>query len=124
MNSIINGKATLYRNAFDSDSQNFVELDDILNQIRQPPEWIVRHTQELNRLFFVDPNVYKEMKRYLPMFCTSGCFSHRNGNISSLSEYSNVIMLDFDWEEPEAAVIEEFRERLIRYATPLHLYAI
>lgn len=64
------------------------------------------------------------MKRYLPMFCVSGCFYHRNGNLSSLIEYSNVIMLDFDWENPDSVVIEEFRERLIRYATPLHLYAI
>ena len=124
MNTKPKGKVSLYRDASDTTSQNFVELDDILTQIRQPPEWIARLTQELNRLFYIDKDAYREEKRRLPMFCASGCFSYRNGNLSNLIGYSNILILDFDWDEPDPAEIEAFREQLIHYATPLHLYAI
>lgn len=124
MNSKIKSKVSLYCNAFDSDSQNWVEIDSILSYIQKPSEVIARLTKELNRLFYADPKAYKDKKRLLPMFCSSGCFTHRNGHLSSLGDYSQMLILDFDWDEPVSDVIEEIRERLIRYATPLHLYAI
>lgn len=119
-----NRKVSLYRNAADTISQNWVLLDDVLDSIRHSPLWLVNLTHELNQLFYQDKEAYKAKKRNLPVFSASGCFYYRDGNISNLKEYSNLLILDFDWENPEPDIIEDFRQKLIQYATPLHLYAI
>lgn len=117
-------KVSLYSNASDTTSQNWVDLDDVLYQIQHSPLWIEQLTGELNRLYYSDKEAYKNQKRRLPLFSASGCFSYRDSNISNLREYSDILILDFDWENPDPRVIEEFRRKLIHYASPLHLYAI
>lgn len=117
-------KISLYKNVSDATSQNWAELDDILYQIQYSPIWIEHLTKELNALFYQDQKAYKELKRRLPVFSASGCFSYRDGNLSNLQEYSDILILDFDWENPDPRIIDEFKYKLIHYATPLHLYAI
>lgn len=117
-------KVSVYKNPSDTISQNWADLDDVLYQIQHSPLWIEKLTQELNILYYQDKKAYKERKKALPLFSASGCFTYRNGDISNLLEYSDLLILDFDWENPEPKIIEEFKEKLIHYATPLHLYAI
>lgn len=117
-------KVSLYRNAADTTSRNWVDFNDVLYQIQHSPLWIENVTRELNRLYYQDKEAYKIKKRGLPLFSASGCFTYRDGNISNLQEYSDILILDFDWEEPDPAVIEAFRQKMIKYATPLHLYAV
>lgn len=115
-------KVSLYRNASDTTSRYWVELDDVLYQIQHSPLWIEQLTAELNALFYQDEHAYKELKKRLPVFSASGCFTYRDSN--NLSDYSDILILDFDWDHPSPRVIEDFKQKLIRYATPLHLYAI
>lgn len=117
-------KVSLYQNVSDTTSQNWVDFDDVLYQIRHSPLWIEQLTGELNKLYYMDKEAYKIQKRRLPLFSASGCFAYRDGNLSNLREYSDILILDFDWDNPVPGVIEDFRRKLIRYATPLHLYAI
>lgn len=115
---------TVYKNPSDTTSQNWAEFDDVLSSIQNPPLWIKQLTKELNQLYYRDKGAYKERKKALPLFSASGRFSYRNGNVSNLLEYSDLLILDFDWEEPDPLIIQDFRRKLIHYATPLHLYAI
>lgn len=124
MNDKIKGKVSYYNNANDTTSQSWVGLDDILNFIKDSPNTLINLTKELNSIYWTDKDRYKQNKKQLPMVCASGCFSYRNGNLSNLKEYSNVLILDFDWENPYPMEIEEFRQKLIYYATPLHIYAV
>lgn len=57
------------------------------------------------------------------MFTGSGIFSYRNDNPDNLVEYSNLLIIDFDDFGDYQKVID-FRNKLIRYADDLHLYAI
>lgn len=117
-------KVSIYKNPSDTKSQNWADFDDVLYEIQHPPLWIEQLTKELNGLYYRDKNAYKERKQALPLFSASGCFAYRNSDVSNLIEYSDILILDFDWDNPEPSVIEEFKQQLIRYATPLHLYAI
>lgn len=66
---------------------------------------------------------YKEEKHKLPMIAPSGIFDYRNDDSTNLRQYSNLLVLDFDdFGSHEAA--GEFKERLIQYTNPLHLYAV
>lgn len=124
MNDKIKGKVSYYKDANDTTSQSWVELDEVLSFIKCSPDKLINLTKELNILYTIDKDKYKQKKKQLPMICASGCFSYRNGNLSNLKAYSNVLILDFDWEYPDPAEIENFRQKLIAYATPLHIYAI
>ena len=115
---------SFYKNASDTTSQKWVDFDDVLYQIQHSPLWMIQLTKELNQLYYQDKEAYKERKKALPLFSASGRFTYRNGDISNLLEYSDILILDFDWEEPDPYIIEEFKQKLIHYATPLHLYAI
>lgn len=113
-----------YRSISDTTSKNWIEFDKIIEVIRQPPLEIVNLTQRLNNLYSTDNNLYKQEKLKLPIFCASGCFKYRSGDLSNLEQYSNILILDFDWDNPKPDVIEEFRQKLIQYATALHIYSI
>lgn len=117
-------KVSVYKKTSDTTSQNWADFDDVLCEIQHPPLWIKKLTAELNQLYYRDKSAYKEEKKKLPLFSASGRFSYRNGDPSNLLEYSNILILDFDWDNPDPNLIEKFKQQLIRYATPLHLYAI
>lgn len=124
MNDKIKGKVSYYNDVNDTTSQSWVGFDDILDFIKYSPNNLISLTKELNSLYATDKDMYKQKKKQLPMICASGCFSYRNGNISNLKEYSNILILDFDWELPNPTEIEDFKQKLIYYATPLHIYAV
>ena len=66
---------------------------------------------------------YKKAKQNLPMFTASGIFSHRNDDLNNLIQYSNIIILDFD-HFPDYPEAEIFKNKLISYATPYHIFAV
>ena len=66
---------------------------------------------------------YKIAKQKLPMFTASGIFSHRNDDLNNLIQYSNIIILDFD-HFPDYAETVDFKNKLISYATPCHVFAV
>ena len=66
---------------------------------------------------------YKKAKRNLPMFTASGIFSHRNDDQNNLIQYSNIIILDFDHFQ-DYTETENFKNKLITYATPYHIFAV
>lgn len=117
-------KVSVYKSPSDTKSQNWADFDDVLYEIQHSPLWIEKLTTELNQLYYRDKGAYQEEKKKLPLFSASGCFTYRNGDISNLLEYSDILILDFDWKDPDPSVIEAFKQKLIRYATTLHLYAI
>ena len=120
----IKGNISYYNDASDSTSQCWVEFDKILSLIKESPQWLIDLTDNIKQCYSISNTAYKETKKLLPMICPSGRFKYRDGQPSNLIEYSNILILDFDWENPDKAVIENFRQQLIRYATPLHIYAI
>lgn len=124
MNDKIKGRVSYYNNVCDTTSKSWVGFEDILNFIKCSPDNLINLTKELNSLYSIDEDLYKQKKRQLPMICASGCFTYRNGDLSNLNEYSNILILDFDWEKPNPVEIEAFRHKLIYYATQLHIYAI
>lgn len=124
MNNKTKGNISYYNNAGDSTSQCWVELDAILSLIKESPQWLIDLTNDIRGLYQSDENAYKGMKKSLPMICPSGRFKYRDSSPSNLLDYSNILILDFDWENPNPSVIENFRQQLIRYATPLHIYAV
>lgn len=117
-------KVSIYQNASDVTSINWVDIDDVLGVIKRAPEMIARQTRELNQLFYTDKEAYKIAKRNLPLFVAAGCLNYRNGDLANLHEYSNLIVLDFDWEEPDPVVIDTVKTALVKQANALHLYAI
>lgn len=124
MNKTIKGKVSYYYNVSDSTSQCWVGFDVVLDLIKDSPIWLIELTNDVRQLYATDNDAYKEKKKLLPMICASGCFKYRDGNPTNLIEYSNILILDFDWDIPDPTEIEAFRQQLIRYATPLHIYAI
>lgn len=124
MNMKTKGNISYYTNANDSTSQCWVEFDAILSLIKKSPQWLINLTNEVRQLYVNCENGFKEKKKLLPMICPSGSFKYRDGNPANLIEYSNILILDFDWNMPDPIEIENFRQQLIRYATPLHIYAI
>ena len=66
---------------------------------------------------------YKIAKQKLPMFTASGIFSHRNDDLNNLIQYSHIIILDFD-HFPDYAETVDFKNKLISYATPCHVFAV
>ena len=108
-----------YSSVTDSKSTGSRTLNDILNDIKTG-KYSVQVQNVRNQ-----PSVElcKQEKRKLPMFTTSGVFSHRNDDLANLNEYSKFLMLDFDHFPTEQETLN-FKEMLINDATRLHLYAI
>ena len=108
-----------YSSATDSKSTGSRTLNDILNDIKTGKYSV--QVQNVRNQPTVE--LYKKEKRKLPMFTTSGVFSHRNDDLTNLIEYSKFMMLDFDHFPTEQEMLT-FKKKLIQYATRLHLYAI
>ena len=124
MDKKIKGKVSLYNNTTDTTSTKYFDLDDILHVI-QSSDRLKNETEQLRQLRMSDVDRYKELKRtQLPMFCSSGEFTYRNSDLGNLKNYSNILVIDFDWDIPVTNEIEEFKQRLIKYATGLHIYAV
>ena len=117
---MINKNISYYFNSSDSRSRIYYNFDHILEliasdtKLSEQTDMVRKQTTE---------KAYKEEKHRLPMIAPSGIFDYRNDDPTSLRQYSNLLVLDFDdFGSHEAA--GEFKERLIQYANPLHLYAV
>ncbi len=127
----MNGKISYYLNASDSDSQIYVEINDVFQMIKRgyvigevQPRDIREVTAYLRGLLEVDKKQYKRQKEVLPMVAYTGEFSYRNTNLSNLQSYSNIFVLDFDFDNPTEEAIIELRQYLISNADQLHLMAV
>lgn len=117
----IKSTVSFYNNSEDSKSKRYLSLDYILFEIIPKDEELRKQT-EITRMQTTEENFKKEKKK-LPMIAPSGIFSYRNDGIDNLLEYSNILILDFDkFPSHEAAV--RFKEKLIKYADRLYIYAI
>ena len=112
-------RVSLYLSATDSKGTGSRTLNDILNDIKTGKYSV--QVQNVRNQPTVE--LYKQEKRKLPMFTTSGVFSLRNDDLTNLIEYSKFMMLDFDHFPTEQEMLT-FKKKLIQYATRLHLYAI
>lgn len=112
-------RVSLYLSATDSKGTGSRTLNDILNDIKTGKYSV--QVQNVRNQPTVE--LYKQEKRKLPMFTTSGVFSLRNDDLTNLIEYSKFMMLDFDHFPTEQEMLN-FKKKLIQYATRLHLYAI
>lgn len=125
MNNMTKGKVTFFKTIDEPFHKEWFEFDDILNVIKHSPNWLIEYTEQVRQAYQTDKILYKQLKKsLLPVICPSGCFNYRNSDPSNLVEYSNILILDFDWENPDPVVIENFRQSLIHYSTRLHLYAV
>lgn len=117
---MINKTISYYFNSSDSRSRIHYDFDHILELIASDPK-LSEQTDMVRKQ--TTEKAYREEKHRLPMIAPSGIFDYRNDDPTSLHQYSNILVLDFDdFGSHEAA--GEFKERLIQYANPLHLYAV
>lgn len=112
----IKDRVSFYESVKDSQSTRYCTLSSLLSCIKNGTYKnqidIVRSQKTISQ--------YKEEKRKLPMFTASGVFIHRNDDLANLQEYSNLIIADFD-HFPDRQETVNFKNKLIQYATPLHL---
>ena len=117
---MINKTISYYFNSSDSRSRIYYNFDYILELIASDSK-LSEQTNIVRKQ--TTEKAYKEEKHKLPMIAPSGIFDYRNDELNNLRQYSNLLVLDFDdFGSHEAA--GEFKERLIQYANPLHLYAV
>ena len=115
----IKEKISYYLSAKDSQSTICCTLSEVLADIKngkyQQQIDIVRNQHSIEQ--------YKEEKKKLPMFAVSGVLAHRNDDLANLQEYSNLMVADFDHFATRQDALD-FKNKLIQYATSLHLWAI
>lgn len=115
----IKEKISYYLSAKDSQSTIYCTLSQVLTDIKNGKYRhlidIVRNQHSIEQ--------YKEEKKKLPMFAVSGVLAHRNDDIANLQEYSNLMVADFDHFATREDALD-FKNKLIQYATRLHLWAI
>lgn len=112
-------KVSFYKNATDVYGiMGGIEIEEILRWIMSGDYGLKEAITDI-RNCTVDISV-KELKKKLPLFTPNGVFGYRNAN--SLTDYTHVMVLDFDFDTADR--ILEFKQRLIQYADPLHLYAV
>ena len=117
---MINKNISYYFNSSDSRSRIYYNFDHILELIASDTK-LSKQTDMVRKQ--TTEKAYKEEKHRLPMIAPSGIFDYRNDDPDNLHQYSNILVLDFDdFGSHEAA--QEFKEKLIQYANPLHLYAV
>ena len=110
---------SIYKNVTDVNGYSGgIELNEILG-------WIKSGNYELKDKISSIRNcqydfLTKELKKDLPLFTPNGLFSQRNS--ASLVQYSNAVVLDFDFDQADK--IAAFKQKLIQYATQLHLRAV
>lgn len=115
------GKVSLFPSLKDTANSIFMEFDEIVEHyIKNPTPQFKAFSQILRSA--TDKDSYKSLKLSLPLMVASGTFEKREN--SGLVDYSNILILDFDFNDPTPEQIEDFRLKLVKYATPLHLYAI
>ena len=120
-NNKIKNTVSFYNNSEDSISKRFLCLDYVLLEMIPKDEELRKQT-EMARNQITEEDFKKEKKK-LPMIAPSGNFSYRNDDIDNLREYSNILILDFD-KFPDHETAVKFKEKLIRYADRLFIYAI
>ncbi len=112
-------KISLYSSCKDSQSTTQCALRDILCNIKSGTyRNLISNVRNQNNI-----TDYKREKQKLPMFTSSGTFSHRNDDINNLIEYSNIIILDFD-HFPDSIEAQQFKNKLIYYSTSHHIYSV
>lgn len=120
-NNKIKNTVSFYNNSEDSRSKRYLNLDYVLLEIIPKDEELRKQT-EMTRNQTTEEDFKKEKKK-LPMIAPSGTFSYRNDDLNNLREYSNILILDFD-KFPDHEAAAKFKEKLIRYADRLYIYAI
>mgnify|MGYP002563395478 CR=1 FL=1 len=118
--SNIKNTVSFYNDSEDSKNRRYMSLDYVLSKIIETDRLRIQ-TEKIRNSKSVEE--FKAGKRKLPMIAPSGIFNYRNDDTGNLSEYSQILILDFDGF-PDHDAAEEFKERLIRYADRLHLYAV
>lgn len=112
-------KVSFYKNALDViGASDGVDVMEILKWVSSGSNGLKEAITNIRNCS--DENQVKVMKKNLPMFTPNGTFSYRNSE--SLVGYSNLMVLDFDFDDQET--IQAFKCQLIQYADPLHLGAI
>lgn len=116
----MNNLMTFYNRATDSTSISTVSLPFILQSIKSG-----KYRNMIDKIRnLASRNIsYKDEKRNLPMFTPSGIFKHRNDDLNNLTDYTSFLVIDFDHFNTSREALD-FKEKLIKYANPLHIYAI
>lgn len=120
INTQLRKTVSYYNHSEDSRSRIYYNLDYVLEQI-QTGRGLKEQTEIVRQQTTGED--YKQEKNKLPMIVASGIFRYRNDDPRNLQEYSNILILDFD-KFPNHEAAEAFKQKLIYYANPLHLYAI
>ena len=103
---MINKNISYYFNSSDSRSRIYYNFDHILELIASDTK-LSKQTDMVRKQ--TTEKAYKEEKLRLPMIAPSGKFDYRNDDPTSLRQYSNLLVLDFDdFGSHEAA--GEFKE--------------
>lgn len=116
----IKNTVSFYNNSEDSRNRRYMSLDYVLSEIIATYRLRIQTEKVRNSK---SGEEFKAEKRRLPMIAPSGIFNYRNDDTGNLREYSQILILDFDGF-PDHDAAEKFKERLIRYADRLHLYAV
>lgn len=109
---------SFYKNSRDVYGQTCTNIDYLLGLIQSGNMGLKEKITQIRGSN--DEAMIKRLKQELPMFTPAGNFSYRN--VVGMADYSNFIVLDFDFDTPDK--ILAFKQKLIQYATPLHLYAV
>lgn len=113
---------SVYTKATDNIGQSGYPLSFVLNLMKTGEHGIKELITHLRTLTGDDYKVFK--REFLPMFVAGGDFSVRKD--WGLDNYSNILILDFDWKEEVANPIRiaTFKTYLIDNANRFHLYAV
>ena len=112
-------KLSIYNNVTDVNGlSGGIELNEILGWIKSGDYGLKDKISSIRNCQY--DFLTKELKKDLYLFTPNGLFSQRNS--ASLVQYSNVVVLDFDFDQADK--IAAFKQKLIQYATQLHLRAV
>ncbi len=117
---------TFYKNSRDVIGTKYYNLDYLLGLIKSGDNGLSEIIANLrNLLTRGDMSGYKKVKNeQLPMFAASGNFNYRNSDLQNLQDYSNIVIVDLDWEKPDYDAILDCKDYLIQNADDFHLYAV
>lgn len=117
---------TFYKNSKDVIGTTDVDLNSILNLIKTGDYGLSQIILNLRSLLNnEDIDGYREMKReQLPMIAASGNFIYRNSDLNNLKDYSNIVIVDLDWQQPNQQTLQYYKSYLIQKADSFHLYAV
>lgn len=95
-------KVTIYKNVSDTSSQSYYDFSDVLKIIKSGDSNLRQNTLYLRSIVKTNPTEYANLKKQFPMVASSGEFKYRNSNPSSLLSYSNIVVADLDWNDPDS----------------------